>query len=158
MKKLFALLIALFAVTVCSYNANAQHTSPRFGTAPNQDKTFRNLTNGYHVIADTAGSTKDTLRITPRVFSNNVVVTVKDSCVLGIYSVGDAFVGDRLTVTLQNTSGSNHFVEFLNVSGLSSYWGMSSTGTKISLTSAKSATLTFYFDGALWNEVSRSIR
>ena len=151
-------LIAIASVLACSFTSDAQSTSPRFGTASNQDKTFRSVALYLTEIEDTAGSTTDTVTISPNGYCGHVIMTVTDSAVLSIRSVATSYLGDNFTITLQNTSGSGHFVDFLGYSVLATKWGMASTGTKISLASGLTATLKFYFDGTTWNEVSRSIR
>jgi hypothetical protein len=156
MKKLIALVSCFMLTASITY---AQHTTSRYGTAPNQNKTYGGLAIGQDkTLADTAGSTTDTVTIIPNSYTNHYVLTLTDSCVLSFSSIKDSWFGDNIVLTIENTSGSGHFVNFLGYSGLATKWGMSSTGTKISPASTKSATLTFFFDGVLWNEVTRSIR
>lgn len=157
MKKILV-LAAFVSILFTSNTVDAQHTTPRFGTATNQDRTYRPMTLGLKYVADTAGATVDTLFLSPNNFTDNVVVTLTDSCVIAFKSLAGSWLGDNMTVTIEATSGAGKFVNFLGTVAIPTKWGMSSTGTKISLASGKSATLRFYFDGVLWNEVSRSIR
>ncbi len=151
-----------------SISVEAQHTTPRFGTAGNQDNTYSRLNLGSVKIADTAGATPDTVLINPGsnskvtgVYSNHYQLTLTDSCVLSISSLNSSWLWDEIVVDIENTSGSNHWVKFIGTwnyfAGVTA-WGMSSTGTKISPTSGKAAILRFHFNGALWIEDSRSLQ
>lgn len=150
--------IGIVLMFVASTNGYAQKTYPRFGTASNQDNTYRGLTNSLVYVADTGGATVDTLTILPSTYTNFVDVTLKDSCVLAFKSIGNSFYGDEIIVNIHATAGSGKFINFLGYSKLASKWGMASTGTKISVATSSTATLTFVFDGVLWNEKSRVIR
>lgn len=158
MNRILSIAILGFSCLIAS-NTYGQHTNPRYGTAPNQNKTYTTLGIEQDItVADTAGSTTDTVFIAPNSYTNHYVMTVTDSAVLAFSSVKGSWFMDEIVIILQNTSGSGHFVDFLGTVGIPTKWGMSSTGTKISLASGKSALLTFKFDGALWIERSRSIR
>jgi hypothetical protein len=161
MKNVIILLVAAIAV---SFGANAQSTTPRFGTAAGQDNTYRSLTLGYVPLSDTAGSTPDTLTFTPGLsprgatFNNYIKVTVTDSCVLAIRSVKSSYFGDMLTVVLANTAGTNHNVKFLGYSILATKWNCNaSSGTKFSLATGAETVVRFIFDGTAWSEISRSV-
>lgn len=151
-------LLLISSIIAFAFSVSAQHTTPRYGTAPNQNKTFSSVGFANITLADTAGETTDTVLINPNSYCSNVVLTLTDSCVLAFSSVASSYFGDNFTITIQNASGSGHFVNFLGYSGLATKWGMGVTGTKISPASALSATLRFQFDGAKWNECSRVIR
>ena len=117
----------------------AQSNAPRFGTALGQDNTFRPLTLGVKELADTAGSTIDTVTFVSSlsqrgsIFDMNVKLTLTDSCVLAISSDGNSRYGDRMHLIIANTSGANHKVKFLGYSGLTSQWLMNAASgtTKI---------------------------
>lgn len=156
--KLKSLVVLIAVMALTSVSSLAQKTIPRYGTAPNQNNTYSNLTLGLQYKTDTLGATTDTVLITPNAYHTDVVFTVKDSCVFSLGSVKSSWLGDNMTVILENTSGSSHFVNFLGYSGLTNKWGMASTGTKISLASGKAAVLTFSFDGVYWYEKSRVIQ
>jgi len=160
MKKLVVLVSFLFATLV----SVAQSTTPRFGTSANADNTFRTLTLGLTPVSDTAGATPDTLLITPGVgnrggvYLNHYEVTLTDSAVLAIRSVGSCFKGDRMTVAIYNTAGSNHWLKFLGYSALATKWNTQTSGTsKLSLLTGATTILEFYFTGTKWSEVSRSV-
>lgn len=154
----------IIALLVClSLGANAQSTSPRWGTSGHADNTYRALSLGLYTLADEAGATVDTLTFIPGsngmgpIYENTVVVTVTDSCVLALKKIGNCFKGDKMKVIIVNTSGSGHFVNFLGYSGLATKWEMLASGTKISLNSGKGATVNLVFSGSLWYEESRCI-
>jgi hypothetical protein len=162
MKNLIAIIL-FSAITVLSYG---QKTTPRFGTAVTASNTFQSLTVGYCtgcIVTDTGGSTPDTLLITPSIgnrgglFENYVDVTLTDSAVLSIKSVGSCYKGDRMTLTINNTAGSNHNLKLLGYSALATKWGVqASGGTKISLATGATTTMQFVFNGVNWQELCRS--
>jgi len=159
MKKLVVLVSFLFATLV----SVAQSTTPRFGTSANADNTFRTLTLGLTTLADTAGTTPDTLLITPGignrggVYQNHYEVTLRDSAVLAIRSVGSCFKGDRMTVAVYKTSGTG-VLKLLGYSGLATKWNTNAAGTsRLSFATGATTIIQFYFTGTLWSEVSRSV-
>lgn len=160
MKKILSIAICSLLFLTSSF---AQHTSPRFGTAINQDNTYQKLALGLNILADTAGATPDTLLIIPGVtarggvYSNHIQLTLKDSCVLAISNITSSYLYDELYVDIENTSGTPHWVQFLGYSGLATKWEMAATGTKISPNSGKTVSLLFKFNGVLWSEVSRCV-
>jgi len=131
---------------------------PLFGTASNQNNTGGVLTYALANIADTAGATVDTIVITPNNWNKLYVLTLTDSCVLAIKSTATSFTGSVMTVIVENTSGSSHFVNLLGYSGLATQWGVSSTGTKLLPASTKRVVITFVCDGTIWMEQSRVIQ
>jgi len=160
MKNLFSLLALAFTILVSSSTeVSAQSTTPRYGVNKSKNATFSNLSFDYKAYADAASI--DTIKLLPSAYQSEYVVTLTDTVVMAIKSVSQAFRGDRMRITFLNTSGSNHYVRFLGYASVysgASKWGMSSTGTAITLASTKSAIVDFYFDGTLWSEVSRSIQ
>lgn len=155
-------LFLLLACTLLSATTFAQNTTPRYGTAPNQDHTGKNLRYGLITLADTAGSTTDTITTNGldanglSFYHTDIILTLTDSCVFSWKSIASARLGDKITLIIENTSGSGHFVNFLGYSGLSTKWDMASTGTKLSPNSAKRMTAEFSWDGTAWVELSRS--
>lgn len=159
MKKLVVLGSFLFATLV----SVAQSNTPRFGTSANADNTFRTLTLGLTPVSDTAGSTPDTLLITPGVgnrggvYMNHFEVTLRDSAVLAIRSVGSCFKGDRMTVVVYKTSGTG-WLKLLGYSGSTTKWNTNAAGTsRLSFASGATTILEFYFTGTKWSEGSRSV-
>jgi hypothetical protein len=153
--------ILTIAALIIGFSATclAQHTTPRFGTAPNQDNTYRGMTLGLVYAQDTLGATTDTVLINLDKFTNHVSVTLKDSCVLAFRTVASNWFGDQLTVLINNTAGASHFVNFLGWSGYASgstQWRMAAAGTKISPVASKTAILRFFFDGVKWVEAGRT--
>lgn len=150
-------LLLLASCLTLALSSMAQYTTTRFGTASNQDATYRSQKLTTVVITDTAGSTVDTLMITPNSLQHFVRMTVVDSAAIAI-NYASAHVGDRVCIIFYNTSGSGHFVKFTGRGGVASRWGCSATGTVATLNSAKNAVFNFVFDGTKFAEESRSIQ
>lgn len=131
---------------------------PLFGTASNQNNTGSILTYAITNIADTAGSTVDTITIIPNNFEKIYVLTLTDSCVVAIKSTASSFTGSVMTIIVENTSGSGHFANLLGYSGLATQWAVSSTGTKLLPASTKRIVITFICDGTVWLERSRVVQ
>ena len=162
MKKI-AFLVCALLVAATTFG---QSTTPRFGTAKNTDYTGRVITYGYISKTDASSATVDTITTAlttsyqGKGFSKTLVVfNVTDSAVFSLSSIANCYLGDELTVILKNTIASSaSFVNFLGYSGLATKWNMASTGTKITLAASKNAVVKFVFDGAKWNECSRSVQ
>ncbi len=143
MKKIILALV-LLAVVFC---VNAQNTSPRFGTAVNQDNTGRVLTYAYINSTDAVGP--DTLKTSPNTFQTYYRINnVTDSTGISISSTTQSFAGDLLTVVASGNSGG--FVKFIGSNWLS-------TG-KATLAGNGRAVISFVFDGAKWVEASRQVQ
>lgn len=140
MKTFFALFFALIA-----FNANAQSTSPRFGTAAGQDNTFRVLTNAYRTVTDAAGA--DSASVSPAAFNSIIRVALTDSITFRNPVVTRSFAGDQLTIIATGTSGNR--VKFTG-----SNWITAGTAT---LSSGGSAVITLVFNGTRWAERSRAV-
>lgn len=156
MKKL--LLLAILSCSLLS--ASAQHTTPRFGITNNSNRTFTSVSLGYKTLTDTLGATPDTLTIgganyDENCFERTYVLTLKDSCVLSWSSVASAWLGDRMTLIIENGAVSG-WVQFIGYSGLASKWNMQSGTTKISPTASRPYVARFVFDGATWCMISKS--
>lgn len=157
MKKIFALI----AIATClTLSVSAQHTTPRFGTTNNSNRTFTSVSLGYKAISDTLGATPDTLTIgggnyDENCFERTYVLTLKDSCVLAWSTLANAWLGDRITLIIENGAVSG-WVQFIGYSGLVSKWNMQSGTTKISPTASRPYVARFVFDGATWCMISKS--
>lgn len=141
MKKLIFILFS-----VCIFNAVAQSTSPRFGTASNKDNTYRTLTNKLVTVTDAAGA--DTVTIATTGYNNLVKIAALDSLTLGSPTVTKCYLGDQMTLLVTGTSGDK-----LKFTG--SNWVSAGTAT---LSSGLKAVITFIFDGAKWVESSRVVQ
>jgi hypothetical protein len=158
MKKIISLLSLSLVIFT---SASAQHITPRYGTAPNQNRTFSAVGLFLYQFSDTSSATSvtkpDTILIAPNSYHTDYILTLNDSCVLSFYTLGNSYLGDNFTLTIENTSGTNHYVKLLGYSGLATGWDVNTAGgTKISPTSATVFTMQFWFDGVLWRELSRS--
>lgn len=156
MKKL--LLLVILACSLLS--ASAQHTTPRFGITNNSNRTFTSVSLGYKTLTDTLGATPDTLTIgganyDENCFDRTYILTLKDSCVLSWSSLASAWLGDRMTLIIENGAVSG-WVQFIGYSGLASKWNMQSGTTKISPTASRPYVARFVFDGATWCMISKS--
>jgi len=156
MKKL--LLLAILACSLLS--ASAQHTTPRFGITNNSNRTFTSVSLGYKTLTDTLGATPDTLTIgganyNENCFDRTYILTLKDSCVLSWSSLASAWLGDRMTLIIENGAVSG-WVQFIGYSGLATKWSMQGGTTKISPTASQPYVARFVFDGATWCMISKS--
>lgn len=156
MKKLALLVILASSL----FTASAQHTTPRFGTTNNSNRTFTSVSLGYKTLTDTLGATPDTLTIgganyDENCFDRTYILTLKDSCVLSWSSLASAWLGDRMTLIIENGAVSG-WVQFIGYSGLASKWNMQSGTTKISPTASRPYVARFVFDGATWCMISKS--
>lgn len=143
MNKLISTL-ALLAIVFC---VNAQSTTPRFGTAKNQDNTARVLTYAY--ISGTDGTGADTLKTVPSNFHTYYRISnVTDSTGISITSTSQSYAGDNITVIASGNSGG--FVKFIGSNWLS-------TG-KATLSTNGRAVINFVFDGAKWVEAGRVVQ
>lgn len=139
----------------CSFTVDAQHTSPRYGTSPSSDATFRNQKLSFLEKTDAVG--RDTIKIYPNSLVSNLDLTLRDT--VCIYSSPvSAYQGDELTINISNTSGSSHTVFLTGAVGLPTAWEVGSGTTTISLTASKRAIIKFFFDGAVWLETSRVVQ
>lgn len=131
----------------------AQSTTPRFGTTKNQDNTGRVLTYKFVSTADATGA--DTVKLAPSAWETVVIpsATIKDSLSYSLTSLTNCSAGDAIVFMFTNSSGSGHKVKFVG-----SGWQFSSSGSSITLTTAKRATIKFIFDGAAWVETGRVVQ
>jgi len=141
MKKIFALVFALVAFVA----VNAQSTSPRFGTAKNQDNTGRVLTYKLVSVADAAGA--DSVTIAPNAWETIYKVAALDSITFKSPTVTNSYYGDKIVLQVTGTSGD--LVKFTGTN-----WVSAGTAT---LSSGLNAIIVFRFNGAKWVEQSRVV-
>lgn len=142
MKKFISFLFLLVAFVA----VNAQSTSPRFGTAKNQDNTGRILTYNLISVADAAGA--DSVTIVPSAWETIVKVAALDSITFKSPTVTKSYYGDNLTIMVSGTSGD--LVKFTG-----SNWLSAGTAT---LSSGAVAVIRFRFNGSKWIEESRVVQ
>lgn len=118
---------------------------------PNQDNTFRQLTNRYYSPVDGTGA--DTISLFPQAFNTVIQYTATDSLAFQVTNLSKSYIGDQMTFLVLNSSGSGHQVKFVG-----SNWQVGSGGASISLTSGKRATIFFIFDGTYWLEQARTVQ
>ena len=141
MKKLLFILSFLIAVVA----VNAQSTSPRFGTAKNQDNTGRVLTYNYVAVTDATGA--DSVIITPAAYQTFYRVTLTDSLTFKQPVLKASYAGDHITIIASGASGT--FIKFTG-----SYWVTSGTAT---LSTGGRSIISLTFDGAKWVENVRAL-
>lgn len=142
MKNLFFLLIAMLSVTVVS----AQSTSPRFGTAKNQDNTGRVLTYKLANVTDAAGA--DSVTLAPSAWETLVKVSALDSITFKNPVVTQSYYGDKLVFIVTGTSGDK-------VKWTGANWVATGAAT---LSTGVSAVITFRFNGSKWVESDRTVQ
>lgn len=143
MKKLFALVIVCAAFVA---SATAQSTSPRFGTAKNQDNTGRALNYKLITVTDAAGA--DSATLVTNAWETVVKVAALDSITFKSPVVTNAYYGDNLVLIISGTSGD--LVKFTG-----SNWASAGTAT---LSSGAVAIIRFRFNGTKWVEESRVVQ
>jgi hypothetical protein len=142
--------LIIFSLCLLSAISFAQVTTPRFGVGKNQDNSGNVLTWNLVSTADVAGA--DTIYLTPSAYSTIVqpINSILDSLSYSLKSLGKSYLGDRIEFSFINSSGSGHKIKFVGTG-----WQFSSTGSSISLTTAKRANISFRFDGVAWVETGR---
>ena len=152
MKRTMSLLsVAVILVAVALMSA---HVIPRFGTTNSSNRTFSSVSLGYTVLSDTLGSTPDTVTIgganyNENCFDRTYVLNLKDSCVLAWSSTASSWLGDRVTIIIENGSVSGN-VKFLGYSLLATKWSMQGGTTTISPTASHPWIAHFTFDGSTY--------
>ena len=142
MKNILLILLVAFAGV-----AFAQSTSPRFGTTPNKDNTGRTLVYKLQSKQDAAGA--DTITITSeKAFHTIVKVALLDSLTLGSPVVTNAALGDQMVLLVRGTSGNK--LKFTGANWLSA--GVAT------LSSGAVAVIEFVFNGAKWQEKTRTVQ
>jgi hypothetical protein len=154
MKNLIKITLVFLVLSIVSIGASvAQSTTPRFGTTKNQDNTGKVVTYKFVSTADATGA--DTVKLVPSAFHTVIIPssTIKDSLSYSLSSLASSYAGDEIQFSFTNSSGSGHKIKFVG-----SGWQCSSSGTSITLTTAKRATIKFVFDGAAWVETGRVVQ
>lgn len=142
MKKiLFVLFIFI------GFAAGAQSTTPRFGTAKNQDNTGRVFTYGYIAVADAAGA--DSVILRPAYSQTIYRVTLLDSLTFKQPVITTSYAGDKIILVASAASGTP-FIKFTG-----SNWQTAGTAT---LSTGLRAVISLIFDGAKWVEQSRVVQ
>jgi len=142
MKKILSIAL-LFALAI---GATAQSTSPRFGTTPGKDNTFRTLSNAYLTPTDAASATIDTFAVYPKNFRTIIRLALVDSVCAGNPTVTRSYAGDEITFVISAASGTP-FLRFVG-----SNWITAGTAT---MTTRLRSVIKFIFDGAKWVETGR---
>lgn len=141
MKKLLFAVALMLSATF----ANAQSTSPRFGTTPAGDNTYRKLNLAYTSVTDAAGADTTTLRTSK--FTSYYRISLVDSLTLTPV-VTSCNAGDNLVLVVTGTSGNK-----LKFTGSNFVSAGAAT-----LSSGATAVITFVFTGAKWAEKSRIVQ
>lgn len=148
MKK--GLLFLFAATTMLTFSASAQSLTPRFGTKPNQDNTFRAMT--LHAFTVPDSTLGDSISIIPTAFDNyytdSVSSTYNGTFKFGAVNTTQLHQYDHVTITAIGASGNT--VTFSAVG-----WKTAGTAT---LSSHGRAVLTFIFDGVYLVEKSRVVQ
>jgi len=163
MKKIISLLLVAITISVSISAQTVYPGVPLFGTQTNQDRTYRVLQIGTTTIADTLGSTIDTLTLIPgfvslagAVYNEEYVLNLKDSCVLAIRDVSSSYTYSTMTIII-NAPSFGGKVKFLGYSGLpTSQWDLASAATSVSPTGSHPLVINFKCSGTAWIETSRS--
>jgi len=142
MKKVILFLSFIIAITF----ANAQSTSPRFGTAKNQDNTGRALTYGLKAFTDATGA--DSIIVTPAFFQSIYNVTLIDSFTFKTPVTSVSYYGDNIKIIATGASGTK--VKFSGTP-----WITTGTAT---LSSKGRAVIDLVFDGTYWVESNRTVQ
>jgi hypothetical protein len=142
------MLLSLIVLALLFFSANAQSTSPRFGTKKNDDNTGRVVTYGYQTFADAAGA--DSITVTSNFFLSTYRVTLLDSLTVKNAVVTRSFAGDQIRFVVSAASGSP-FIKFTGANWLTA-------GTATLSGTNKRAVIEFVFDGAKWVEAERFIQ
>lgn len=154
MKKLISLLsiAMLFAVTVYG-----QSSTPRTGTSPNQDNTYRVF--DYKFVSpnkDAAGL--DTITLNPYAYHTQVFFdSLVDSVALSIASTTNSYLGDELEIQVVNSS-TGKVIRWAGSTWATSTVTIGSQNGAMYLTASKRAVIVYHFDGTKWVEVSRMVQ
>lgn len=139
--------IFLMLLTISGLAVIAQSTSPRFGTAKNQDNTGRVLTYTYVSVTDAAGA--DSVTATPAAFETIYRVSLTDSLTMSQPVVTKSYAGDNITIIASAASGTPKLKFY------GSYWQTAGTAT---LSTGLRAVIKLVFDGSKWVEASRVVQ
>lgn len=137
MKKILC-LIAVILIAAASF---AQSTTPRFGTAKNQDNTGRVLTYAYVSNAYAATST-----IKTNAYETHVKYATLTGAITLTANVTTASLGDRMILYFV-ADGTNRVVTFST--------GFAANKSTLTVTASTKFTVTLIFDGVAWVETGR---
>ena len=126
--------------------ANAQSTSPRFGTTAGDDNTDRVKTNSWVAATDAAGA--DTVSYNPNKSHAYYRLSLTDSLTFKLSSITRSYAGDEIHIIATGTSGNK-----LKFTGTN----MQTTGTA-TLSSGACAVIDLVFTGAKWIEQNRVVQ
>lgn len=145
-------IIFLFAALILSVaGANAQSTTPRFGTTKNSDNTGRVLTYKLVTTNDAAGN--DTISVTPNAWetiirpSSNITDSVNIKAVLT-----NCQLGDYLTVIINKGSGAGA-VRFP-----SAYFITPLATQRYTIAASKTNIFRFQFNGVKFIEIGKTVQ
>lgn len=141
MKKLISFLIAIIAIV----SVNAQSTSPRWGSAKNEDNTGAVLTWKYTTVSDAIGA--DSVIIAPNAYTSVYKFTVVDSIYFKTPVLKNSYLGDNISLIATGSTGGK--IKFASTNLVTSGTATLSSGGK--------AVIKFIFDGAKWIESDRSV-
>ena len=141
MKKLISFLIAIIAIV----SVNAQSTSPRWGSAKNEDNTGAVLTWKYTTLNDAIGA--DSVIIAPNAYTSVYKFTVVDSIYFKTPVLKNSYLGDNISLIATGSTGGK--IKFASTNLVTSGTATLSSGGK--------AVIKFIFDGAKWVESDRSV-
>ena len=141
MKKLISFLIAIIAIV----SVNAQSTSPRWGSAKNEDNTGAVLTWKYTTLNDAIGA--DSVIIAPNAYTSVYKFTVVDSIYFKTPVLKNSYLGDNISLIATGSKGGK--IKFASTNLVTSGTATLSSGGK--------AVIKFIFDGAKWVESDRSV-
>ena len=144
-------LFIIFALI--TFSVSAQSVNPRFGIVKSDDNTGRVLTYKFNNTNDAIGA--DTVKLSPNAWETLVVpsATITDSLSYSLRSLSTSYTGDFLIFSFTNSTGANHKIKFVGAG-----WQFSSSGSSITLTTAKKARISFMFDGTVWIETGRMVQ
>jgi len=156
-------VLSFFAISLMAQAQDVYPGVPLYGTAANQDRTYRSLQLGLQTITrTTVSNTPDTITMIPgfvsgagAVFHKDYYITVSDTAVLAIRDVSSSYTGSTMTLYLLSPSDSS-LVRFIGYSGLSTQWALASSATSILLLKNHYTIVNFVSVGGKWTEVSRS--
>ena len=146
MKNILILFSALFFVA----SASAQVATPRTGTGPNNDNTYRAMTQNWKVVTDAAGN--DTAKLNLNAYKTIVKIALVDSVSINFTPITRCYAGDEVQFLVKNSAGGTK-VKFVG----SNVEGDSGIGS-LTLTASKRANVIFTFDGTTWLEKSRVVQ
>lgn len=157
MKKFLAIAI-LSITTLC---VSAQSTTPRYGLSAGRDNTGRVLTWG----ATTVTPSSATVTIPAQNKYSNLVTIGSSTAVTTVSAVlTSSYLDDRMDVKVLSAAA-DRTLTFVSASFVGNVMATQSgsllpiaTGSTQVVPSGKTAIFKFTFDGAKWNEVSRSVQ